>query len=115
MPRYAYLANPSESSRSGATNDKYTGVWECGVVPAANKSSVKEGKINVGVWKNSTSGEKIDSHYTGTLPDDVTLATASYAENDNGKCYGNGTDNAVLAYVVMPSSSTYHIETAQKR
>jgi len=115
-PRYAYLydvevfeKSSTEAERSGAIsgNDKYTGIWECGIVPAAAGSDVKEGKVNIALWKkdvDGVNGKRVAST-SGT----------SYANNDEGKCYGNGTDNAVLAYVVMPSSSTYHIETAQMR
>ena len=115
-PRYAYLydveafeKSSTEAERSGAIsgNDKYTGIWECGILPAAAGSDVKEGKVNIALWKkdvDGVNGKRVAST-SGT----------SYANNDEGKCYGNGTDNAVLAYVVMPSSSTYHIETAQIR
>ena len=120
---YAYLNDydtfinaAGEANRSGAdSNDKYTGIWECGVVPSV--SSIKEGKINVGLWKK-TDGSRRNSNYTGTAganADGTNMAVISTANGTNGKCYGNGTDNAVLAYVVMPSSSTYHIETAQMR
>ena len=127
-PRYAYLKDV-ETFFSTDTNDakkqngvsetnknKYTGIWECGIIPT--KSEVKEGKINVGVWKQN--GIKVSSKAEGFTAHDFTLTSnysseKSSAENDRGYCYGNGTDNAVLGYVVMPSSSTYHIETAQKR
>ena len=127
-PRYAYLKDV-ETFFSTDTNDakkqngvsetnknKYTGIWECGIIPT--KSEVKEGKINVGVWKQN--GIKVSSNAEGFTAHNFTLTSnysseKSSAENDRGYCYGNGTDNAVLGYVVMPSSSTYHIETAQKR
>ena len=127
-PRYAYLKDV-ETFFSTGTNDvnkqngvsetnknKYTGIWECGIIPT--KSEVKEGKINVGVWKQN--GIKVSSNAEGFTAHNFTLTSnysseKSSAENDRGYCYGNGTDNAVLGYVVMPSSSTYHIETAQKR
>ena len=125
-PRYAFLAKPEKFYAStdavvnGAEGNYYTGVWECTVVPS--QSSVKDNrKINVGVWK-----------YNGTATDDGKLAwsttganrgkengTNSYnkstADTGTGKCYGNGTKNGVLAYVVAPSSSQYCAETAQMR
>ena len=121
-PRYAYLKDyeafknsSNENNRSGAITDTYTGIWECGLVPSA--SSVKEGRINVGLWKK-TDGSRRDSFYTGTTGADATgtnNAIFSTADETKGKCYGNGTDNAVLAYVVIQNSSTHNIETAQMR
>ena len=127
-PRYAYLKdittflstdNNDATKQNGVSEtnkNKYTGIWECGIVPT--KEEVKEGKVNVGVWKKD--GIKVSSKAEGFAAHDFTLTSnysseKSSAENDRGYCYGNGTDNAVLGYVVMPSSSTYHIETAQKR
>ena len=80
---------------------------------------VKQGKVNVGVWKydvdENNKGKRVASNYSGFTVSKNKKSTNSSAENDRGFCYGNATDNAVLAYVVMPSSTTYHIETAQKR
>ncbi len=128
-PRYAYLADPETfygtngdsddaiKARSGAVSDMYTGVWECGVVPT--NMGVKQGKVNVGVWKydvdENNKGKRVASNYSGFTVSKNKKSTNSSAENDRGFCYGNATDNAVLAYVVMPSSTTYHIETAQMR
>ena len=121
-PRYAYLAEPAKFTSGlsdGASSDAYTGIWECGVIPAAVGSNVKEDKINVALWKanvGTIKGKRVKSNYDdGTTKFVQSTTDDSEAFNDNGKCYGNGTDNAVLAYVVMPSSSTYHIETAQMR
>ena len=121
-PRYAYLAEPAKFSSGlsdGASSDAYTGIWECGVIPAAVGSNVKEDKINVALWKandGTIKGKRVKSNYDdGTTKFVESTTVDSEAFNDYGKCYGNGTDNAVLAYVVIPSSSTYHIETAQKR
>lgn len=120
-PRYAYLANPdtffsaaTDDGRSGSVQDKYTTVWECGVMPTT--SSAKEGKINVGLWKATFTpqgsavaikGYRVNSNHFGT--------GTSEAATDKGKCYGNNSDNAVFAYVTTPSSSTHYIETAQMR
>ncbi len=130
LPRYAYLADPNRFSPAadsgitavtkGAIDNTYTGVWECMVVPS--QSSVKDSrKINVGVWKyNGTAADngKLAYSTTGTNRGKVN-GTNSYnsceASTTNGKCYGNGTNNGVLAYVVTPSSSQYCAETAQLR
>ena len=141
-PRYAYLADTdaffkaeNDNARSGAVSEGFTTIWECGIVPS--HSTVAEGKINVGLWKSDTTeevqvvdeegnpqtnedgtpkmetvitqkGVRVSSAYFGT-------GNKSTADADKGKCYGNETDNAVLAYVVVPNSSTHHIETAQLR
>ena len=142
LPRYAYLADPetfytnTENSatnvnkRSGAVSDTYTGVWECSIVPS--RSNVKDSrKMNVGVWKyNGTDSDNGKLAYSTTGTDrgkstGTNSYKASYAKpaagnnsdgsNDGGVCYGNGTDNGVMAYVVAPSSQQYCAETAQKR
>ena len=129
-PHYAYLAKPetffaaSDPVTNGAVSaDKYTGVWECSAVPCV--SSAKEGKISVGVWKKTVGTAKgvmansNDSTFTAnasTLKDSfINEFSNTYGPRGYGKCYGNGTKNAVMAYVVTPSDSSYNIETAQKR
>ncbi len=122
-PRYAYLADPdtffsatTDDGRSGAVKDKFTTIWECGVVPVATGRAVKEGKVNVGLWKATVIPEGAATQVKGyrVASNNTGFSTGtSAAATDKGKCYGNGTDNAVLAYVTMPSSSTYYIETAQ--
>ena len=117
-PRYAYLADPKtfydKTTSNGAIKDTYTGVWECSVVPT--RSSVKDSrKMNVGVWKSS--GVLDNSKQGGfTATPAHGLGTEDSAlEVGYGTCYGNGTANGVMAYVVAPSSSQYNAETAQKR
>ena len=127
-PRYAYLAAPAtfyaKTTKDGAVSDTYTTVWECSIVPT--QSSVKnQRKMNVGVWKHNgstTDNGKLAYSTTGTNRGTVNGTNTykqSYANpatgNDGGICYGNGTDNGVMAYVVAPSSSQYCAETAQKR
>ena len=128
---YAYIAKPSEffaqnsQNLDGTADDKYTGIWECGVVPS--RETVREGKINVGLWKKdinitSTNPETQEVTVTGTIKGQRVASNytgfsigPSEANTTWGKCYGNGTDNAVLAYVIAENSSTYYIETAQMR
>ena len=111
-PRYAYLADPTnfyaKSETDGATNDEYTGIWECGIVPTTSTITTDaKRRINVGVRKNS-SGELIDSSK------ETTEAPAS-ATAGSGICYGNGTPYAVLAYGVKESPTQDYVETAQMR
>lgn len=110
--RLAYLADPEsffdERSpvRDGADGDKYTGVWECAIVPTTSTANSGDTvhRINVGVWK-TTAGALTKS----------TTGTAFIAEDKNsGKCYGNGTSNAVLGYSIEAGSGG-NIETAQRR
>ena len=105
---------------NGVSADKYTGIWECTIVPTPSKMhSDSKRRINVGVWK-TTAGVLRNSYYKASGGQDTVgenYATES-RNGDTGKCYGNGTSNAVLAYGVMKSktdNSTSYIETAQKR
>lgn len=100
-PKFAKLSeNAINSYAAGVNGSSYTGNWEVSVIPTI--STMVEGTVNVGVWKDSD-GNLINSQ-TGN----------SYADTDNGKCYGNGTNNAVLAYAITNSSGTGGtIETAQ--
>jgi hypothetical protein len=119
-PRYAYLADPESfytGTETAGTKEKniYTGVWECTVVPTG--STVKDSrKMSVGVWKDSDGVLAYST--TGTNKGKVNGTnsyTSSYATTTAGYCYGNGSDNGVMAYIVAPSSSQYNVETAQKR
>ena len=100
-PKFAKLSeNAINSYAAGVNGSSYTGNWEVSVIPTI--STMVEGSVNVGVWKDSD-GNLINSQ-TGN----------SYAGTGNGKCYGNGTNNAVLAYAITNSSGTGGtIETAQ--
>ena len=127
LPRYAYLADPaafyatSNAIVNGAVSDNtYTGIWECSLVPS--RSNVKDSrKMNVAVWKyNGTASDNGKLAYSTTgvsrgSSGGTNSYKSSYATNSEGVCYGNGTNNGVMAYVVAPSSSQYCAETAQKR
>ena len=120
---YAYIADPASffdsTTLNGTSSEKYTGIWECGIVPSPE--TVREGKINVGVWKDASGVRRNSKYRTTTTSGETTTTTEeikggdSTADTVKGKCYGNGTDNAVLAYVIEENSSTYYIETAQMR
>ena len=113
-PAYAYLANPAAADKDGVKADQYTGVWECSIVPAASQYKVPEDRINVGVWKNAgvltTSYGRTGA--TGTLNKTTKDSTVG---TDSGKCYGNGTKNAALAYQITINGAEAYVETAQKR
>ena len=120
---YAYIADPASffdsTTLDGTSSEKYTGIWECGIVPSPE--TVREGKINVGVWKNASGVRRNSKYIVTTTSNGNTTTTETEKGGDSeanttwGKCYGNGTDNAVLAYVIAENSSTYYIETAQMR
>ena len=131
LPRYAYLAVPekfyddevSADEKQGTINDMYTGIWECTVVPSPNET-INEGTMNVGVWKNA-SGELAYSTYSGETSFSGLAPTGDYASKSGnvrygysstgsevGVCYGNGSNNGVLAYVAGYDS---YVETAQRR
>ena len=143
MPRYAYLANVPKnddgtektqstwtaSDIAGASGEFCTGVWETTVVPTTGvdgntllgSQMVTNRKISLGLWKNagalaySTTGEK-----KGTASGIISY-TSSYAnattdaDETAGICYGNGSKNGVLSYVVKQTAQTWNVETAQKR
>ena len=117
-PRYATLSEPAAfysgasdtAATNGAVDDLYTGIWDCSIVPCKSKITQDPNtrRINVGVWKTSA----------GVLKDSKTSegkAGTSSAAAGSGICWGNGTDNAVLGYGVINSSTQDFVETAQKR
>jgi hypothetical protein len=124
-------------SKSGG---KYTGVWECTVVPTTKVEGNsptddivitrdKFRRINVSVWKNSgelaysTTGTNKgaangDNSYLSsyTAPNQSGTGDAKLTNSTNTcYCYGNGSKNGVLAYGVIYSSEHDYVETAQKR
>ena len=103
----------------------YTGVWECTIVPTIKVTGTtadtkgnaavtdhKMRRINVGVWKNG--GELAYSTANGAAGG-TNMSASSYSTTGSGKCYGNGTNNAVLAYAVKFNSYQDYVETAQMR
>ena len=101
LPKFARLATAGAYG-NGIDGGKYTGTWEIAFVPSQN--DIIMDNMNVGVWKdangvlaNSTAG---DSYYAG----------------NEGKCYGNGKNNAVMGYTYYNSTASATavcIETAQ--
>ncbi len=106
-PKLAKLSTTAANSYAdGVALGAYTGNWDVSVIPTS--STMVEGTINVGVWKNA--GSLTTSYRTGTT------VGKSYAGTGSGVCYGNGTNNAVLGYAITNASGTGGtIETAQMR
>ena len=97
----------------GVTNGKFTGNWEVSYVPT--KSAVEQDNVNVGVWKNNSTGVLTNSNArTGGTPG-ATVGNSYYKTDVTGVCYGNGSKNAVLGYRHTDSTnaSKGYIETAQ--
>ena len=144
-PRYAYLTVPpatltSTTLAGSKSGGKYTGVWECTVVPTTKVEGNsptddivitrdKFRRINVSVWKNSgelaysTTGinkgaaNGVNSYLSSyTAPNQSGTGDAKLTNSTNTcYCYGNGSKNGVLAYGVIYSSEHDYVETAQKR
>ncbi len=111
-PKFAYLPGGVSSSVSeGASSDYFTGKWEVSLVPTT--STIPQGKISSGVWKDSNG--KL-SQPSGTVGSSYYKHTPnSYSSTNYGQVYANGTNNAVLAYARKVSGSSSYIETAQKK
>ena len=101
-PKMAYpVASPTLAGTDSSA--RMTGNWEITVVPTPKKvetQSNQHNPINIGVWKNKDTGVLKES----------TNETSS-GDGSSGKCYGNGTANPVLGYVITDDT----IETAQKK
>jgi hypothetical protein len=104
-PKLAKLV--STDFAAGASEDFFTGNWEVTYVPTpkniykVDSSSPNNSRINVGVWKNNSTG--VITSYTG-------------GQTTNGnKVYGNGTDYPILGYQVWATAPDTTVETAQMR
>ena len=102
-PKLAYRV--SGTANNGAEEDMYTGNWETTIIPSPSR--VPQDRINVALWKNTTTGNvgKKKASNTGT----------NTAGQYYGNCFGNGTSNPVLGYQTRESSTKGYIETAQMK
>ena len=112
-PKMAYLTSEGAAlstvaASAGTVKDMFTGYWDVTEVPTP--SNAPKDRINVGIWKNASTGV-IKASSSGT----TTHANTNGTESDNGKTYGNGTTNPVVAYEIRPSSAHGYMETAQKK
>ncbi len=113
-PKLAYLYDTSSVAPDGSENDAFTGKWECSVIPTnsnVNMQSNQYNKMNVAVWKDENGVVKASTEGVTTH----TNTPNSYNSTSYGFVYGNGTENAVMGYVIKVSSSSDTIETAQMR
>ena len=122
-PKLAYLYDTSATDITGSSEDAFTCVWECTVIPTNNNVNMQSNqynKMNVGVWKDG-SGNQIRSDAT-TAGSGKTFASNNWSNTPNsynstsyGFAYGNGTENAVMGYTIKVNSTNDAIETAQMR
>ena len=123
-PKYAYLVDTTHANKVPAGVDDYerfTGAWDVTVVPTPSRLTTnREDKINIGVFKkdgvltwSTTDGNvpaigNIGKSYSYSTTGDYT------SSEEESKCYGNGSKNAVFAYQISGSTGSC-IETAQMR
>ena len=122
-PKLAYLYDTSATDITGSSEDAFTGVWECTVIPTSSNVNMQSNlynKMNVGVWKDG-SGNQIRSDAT-TAGSGKTFASNNWSNTPNsynstsyGFAYGNGTENAVMGYTIKVNSTNDAIETAQMK
>ncbi len=114
-PKMAYKVS-STNSAIGSSDDAFTGNWECSVIPTsytASLGSQGNNRMNIGVWKTSTTDWTIANSMTG---DEIhNHSGTSYGATCNDTVWGNGTSNPIMGYAIKVSSSTGYIETAQMK
>ena len=120
-PKYAYLPDGISSTADvtdGAVSDKFTGKWECTVVPTSSTmdmTSKQFDHINVCSWKNTTGVLKTTvSHNSTENTDHYAAGTSFDKESYRKSVYGNGTVNPVLGYKVLHGGGN-SVETAQMK
>ncbi|QSI01495.1 hypothetical protein DYE50_02730 [Treponema ruminis] len=115
LPKYAYLVSDSIQSGSDSV-DCFTGKWEITYLPSDTSTrSVPEERINVGVFKTAAGARTYSTTNKAAPTNGNTNIGTKDSGKGNGTCYGNGTDNPVLGYVVKNSSNSSYIETAQMK
>lgn len=100
----------ADTLTAGAIDEVFTGAWDVSLIPTSSKIAVDH--INVGVWKDKTTGI-IKKSTTGTNSTEQT-GTSYKSTVSRGSIYGNGSTNAILGYAINEGSSGY-LETAQMR
>lgn len=131
-PKIAYL-NDVSSISDGATRDYFTQKWEVSYLPTS--SIVPKDHINVGLWKNGSTGEIVNSMIAGssdnnsftnwqnnygTYPSHRLVTKGTFDVNNTGNNaswgykFANGTKNPMVAYQVGSGVSST-IETAQMK
>ena len=133
-PKIAYL-NDVSSISDGATQDYFTQKWEVSYLPTS--SIVPKDHINVGLWKDGSTGEIVNSMIAGssgnnsftnwqnnygTYKNQSLVTKSQQWQKNNGNSdtahwgykFANGTKNPMVAYQVGSGVSST-IETAQMK
>jgi len=120
-PKQAFLVDSSDYDAEGTTEDLFTGKWNVSLVPTKNvlnKQSTQYNKINIGLFKQNGVIVKSTDITTETMQNNSQSEEKSnitYGYESWGSVYGNGTNNAIMGYVIKINSSTSYIETAQMK
>ncbi len=112
--KVAYRTDFTKTEPSnGATNDMYTGQWECSIVPT--QSIPNDDQINVGVYRNSSGVAQAftsNSYWsTGDTAPGQTITNSTLNVGNPTILHGNNTANPILGYGI----DTGAIEMAQKK
>ena len=95
-PKYAYKVITTENAPAGSINDMFTQSWESMVVPTSNTIEMQSNQhndINIGVWKDKTTGERKNSLAGKNAQ---TREGTAYGSTSRGNVYGNGTSTTIL-------------------
>ena len=104
-PKVAYLVDPTATDKAPAgvdDQDLFTGSWEITMIPTT--SDVNEDRINIGLWKNAT---------TGVIRASTSSKTVSNGTS-TGIVVGNKTAHPIIGYATTLGTANY-IETAQMK
>ena len=120
LPAIAHLVIPESKimnykAQGTDDSDNFTGSWEVSLVPSPSSlSGGANDKINVGLWKKNVGSVKgvITACTDSVFSEHGNTSANNSAGEQNGNCFGNGTQNPVLGYAIKASSGTV-IETAQ--
>lgn len=120
LPAIAHLVIPESKimnykAQGTDDSDNFTGSWEVSLVPSPSSlSGGVNDKINVGLWKKNVGSVKgvITACTDSVFSEHGNTSANNSAGEQNGNCFGNGTQNPVLGYAIKASSGTV-IETAQ--
>ena len=100
---------------SGTEKEKYTGIWECSLLPTSSHlhmNSKQYNHINVCSWKDSSGVLKTTVSNNTSLSHTREGTDVAYNSKVFGHVSGNGTNKPILAYNVSNGTA---VETAQMK
>lgn len=108
----------ADDVKDGAVEDKFTGEWECSLLPTPSNlqmNSKQYNHINVCSWKDTAGVLKLSSNVANNTSlghtHDTETASA-YNTKKFGQVTGNGTNKPILAYNIKNGTA---VETAQMK